>query len=118
MDIFPEEYELFWLFESEPEILDKEDNLPLYYKSHTYRLTRNNFSVRCSFLFSVGDFDLAIIHEGKAIIDLHLTRMVALRVSKGDGKEFLEIEFHHETTMKTLYLYLKPHIHISWSMEY
>ncbi|MCU0392355.1 MAG: hypothetical protein MUE81_14660 [Thermoflexibacter sp.] len=118
MDIFPEQYELIWLFESEPQLSDNDDSISIYYKPFTYQLTRNNFSICCTFLLSYGDLDLLISHEGNTIVDLHLTSAIAIRVRKDNGKELLEVDFRHETTMKTLYLYLKPHIYVSWCMEY
>ncbi len=90
---FPEEHELLWLFESEPELLDTEEGFPFFYNTSTYHIFRFGFEILCSFQPSYGDMDLTILQNGIKIIDFHITKIAGIYVRKEYGKEFLEVNF-------------------------
>ena len=116
--IFPEAYELLWLFESEPKLLDNSQDFPLYYNSITYHIQRFVYEIYCTFQPTHGDMDLTILQKGETIIDFHVTRIISVEVMKENDKEFLVVTFDEDTKMKPLSLYLKPFVKLSWSMDF
>jgi hypothetical protein len=116
MNPFPDEHELLWLFESEPELLDPEEDISWYYNTLTFRTTRGSDTITCTILPSHTDLEIWWERDGEEIVHLPVSRVAELFVRKEQDREYLEARFPEDMGLHPLRLTLKPFIRISWGV--
>lgn len=113
---FPENHELIWLFESEPEVLDPQE--PWIFNTITFRTQRKGLEVMCSVLPSYGDLSLRLFLQETEIVAVDLFSIRRISIRKEKGREALVAEFGEASDFKTFELQLKPHVHLSWGNKF
>ena len=107
----PDEHELVWLFEQEPEVLDPDS--PLFYNTLVFEVVRGTERLVCSISPSYGDVELHLTRDDQPTIDLALGHVKKLSVLKDNGGEALVLDFRLEG-IHQLRLWLKPQIRLRW----
>ncbi|WP_216323067.1 hypothetical protein [Deinococcus aestuarii] len=113
---FPENHELIWLFESEPEILNPQE--PWLFNTITFKTQRNGLEVVCSILPSYGDLSLRLSLQETEIVAVDFFRIRRSSIRNEKGCEALVVEFGEASDFKTFELQLKPHVHLSWGNHF
>ena len=107
----PDEHELIWLFEQEPEVQDPDS--PLYYNTLGFEVVRDTERLVCTVSPSYGDVELHLTRDGEPAVDLSLGHVERLSVLKENGGEALVLDFGLGGVHQ-LRLWLKPRIRLSW----
>jgi hypothetical protein len=111
----PEEHELLWLFEAEPELSD-----PSYgwvYNRLTFKTTRQDDELTCVIDAGYGIVEIDWNRSGKGVLDLVLDNVDKVRVHKDEREESMLVSFEPFMVCPRLRLQLKPFVYLSWPAE-
>ncbi len=117
MNPFPEEWELFALFETEPTVVDR--GVPWEYNTLIFETTRDQNHVRCEIEPGYEKLKLVWWNGSEERLTLQLNWVRGLRVVSGAGKDYLVATFR-DPHLLDLEFHLKPTICLRWgtSKEY
>ncbi|NNF59581.1 MAG: hypothetical protein HKN04_15200 [Rhodothermaceae bacterium] len=107
----PDEHELIWLFEQEPELLDS--GQPWAYNHLTFSVERNGERLVCMIAPGYGDVQVHLTRGDRSILDLVFGFVRKLEVQKEQGAEVLVVDFGLDQ-VNQLRVQTKPHFHVSW----
>jgi hypothetical protein len=108
----PEEHELLWLFETEPELFEPDE--PWCFNILTFSVARGPDELRCIITPYYGDLQIHWKQTSHKILDLSLSYVERLQVQKENGRELMVAEFDPSINFKPLELQLKPSVYLSW----
>jgi len=111
MNPFPDDWELLALFESEPQISDRD--VPWFYNCLTFETTRGTDHIRCKIEPGYEKFKLNWWQGRDERLTLELSWVRALRVVTGGGKDYLVLSFR-DPHLLDLEFHLKPTIRLRW----
>src|SRR5690348_12539032 len=114
MHLFPEEWELLWLFESEPTVLD--NGVPWQYNTLTFETRRGDEYLKCEIDPKCEIVRLYWSRKGVELLTLDLIFVRGLRVETGKGRDML-IAYFREPYLGHLELQMKPTISLRWRMD-
>ncbi len=114
MYTLPDETDLYWLFESDPDLFEKGQILA--YNILTYRTVRGEDEVVCSLSPAYGDVDVWWSRNGTELARVTLQGVSELRVVRFGKSEALEV-FSEITQVLPFRLQLKPIVHLSFGTE-
>ena len=107
----PDEHELIWLFEREPELMDP--GLPWAYNHLTFSVERDGERLVCMIAPAYGDVQVHLTRGDRSILDLVFGFVSKLAVRKERDAEALVVDFGIDR-VNQLRVQTKPHFHISW----
>lgn len=115
MDVLPSDFDLFWLFEVEPQIQGPPD-LPDAYKSRQYTTVRQNDTVEC--VMDLGDnrFDLRWSRDGVILVNVTLRDVIGYRVQKLKESQLLVV-ISRLSGVAPLLLQMRPTIQVTWETD-
>lgn len=113
--ILPEEHELLWLFEDEPELAYPDEGWT--YNILTFRTIRQDIELTCVFVADYGMVEINWKRNGKDVLNLVLDHVEKVRVFKDDREESMLLSFHTFMVCPRLRLQLKPFVYLSWPAE-
>ncbi|MEK4760365.1 hypothetical protein MHH85_08910 [Viridibacillus sp. FSL E2-0187] len=111
IETFPEMYELIDIFESIPEILDKD--LDWYYNESTLVLRRDNEILEVIIEPSINRLRINWRDEKRIRMELDLEEVAGLAITKNNGGESIQVSFN-DSLMKDLIVNTKPYISVVW----
>ncbi|WP_157448778.1 hypothetical protein [Deinococcus peraridilitoris] len=109
---FPENNELIWLFESEPEVFDPRNSWP--YDTLTFRTRRDDIDVLCEMKPYRGKIVIRLYVGEHEVVCLELYRVTGVFVNSELKQESLVVWFEKSKELQDLELVLKPQIKIKW----
>ncbi|QOV11856.1 hypothetical protein [Viridibacillus arvi] len=111
IETFPEMYELIDIFESIPEILDKD--LDWYYNESTFVLRRDNEILEVIIEPAINRLRLIWRDKKRIRMELDLEEVAGLVITKNNGEESIQVSFN-DSLMKDLIVKTKPYISVVW----
>ena len=111
MNPFPEEHELIWLFECEPEVTDK--GIPWAYNHLTFTTMREDCEVKCEIEPGYETVKLTWTRNNEEQVDLDFHWVKGLEVVKKNATEALVVYFRDDSPLKPVIIQLKPHVNVS-----
>lgn len=112
MDIFPEQYELISLFESEPVLTDA--NVPWPYNRLQFTRTIGESIVECIIEPGYETLKFRWLQRGTEVLNLDLRCVSGITVECKDGREALVVLFPEGWGALPIRIQLAPAIHVSW----
>ncbi len=112
MKIFPEQYELISLFESEPVLIDT--SAPWTYNRLEFTRTIGENRIECIIEPSDATLRIRWSQHGMLVIDLDLHKVHGLTVESVNGVDALIADFREGSGVSPLRVQLKPSIHVFW----
>ncbi|KOO51301.1 hypothetical protein [Viridibacillus arvi] len=111
IETFPEMYELIDIFESIPDILDKD--LDWYYNESTFVLRRDNEILEVIIEPAINRLRLIWRDKKRIRMELDLQEVAGLVITKNNGEESIKVSFN-DSLMKDLIVKTKPYISVVW----
>ncbi|MFE6169674.1 hypothetical protein ACFVP8_17650 [Viridibacillus arvi] len=111
IETFPKMYELIDIFESIPEILDKD--LDWYYNESTFVLRRDNEILEVIIEPAINRLRLIWKDEKRIRMKLDLEEIAGLTITKNNGEESIQVSFN-DSLMIDLIVKTKPYISVVW----
>lgn len=111
IELFPDDYELIDIFESEPIKLN--EDMPWYYNELRFVLKRNENDLEITISPSISEIKIRFHNEKYLIASLHLEDVKGLTIEKENHSESLRILFE-DSLVRDLIVTTKPYISISW----
>jgi hypothetical protein len=109
----PEPYELIELFESEPEVLDKDVD-GWYHNTITFTVNRDGDEIVCTISPAYSDLRIKWLQKKRDIVNLEINNIESLSVIREEGREILCAQFDESLSIRDLYIRIKPDFHILW----
>lgn len=107
----PDEHELIWLFEQEPELMDP--GLPWFYNHLTFSVERDGDRLVCIIAPAEGDVVVCLTCDGRPTLELVCGFVAKLSVHKEGDAEALIVEVGIDR-VNQLRVQTKPHFRIRW----
>lgn len=110
MNPFPEEYELISLFESEPELLDRD--IPWFYNTLRFNIQRESDHLSCTISPAYRSFSIELTINERKVYSLGFSHVEGLNIEKDKDVERLIVEMNDESAFVTLIIQTRPLIRI------
>ena len=112
MNIFPDQYELISLFESEPVLADAK--VPWSYNRLRFTRTIGDSTVECIIEPGYETMKFRWVQGDTKVLDLDLHAVSGITVECEGGREALVAHFREGRGVSPVRIQLAPAVHVSW----
>ncbi len=112
---FPDEPDLIRFFESQPRVA--EEGREWIFNTLVFSLRRDVLELQCTMRPSYGDFELAILQDGRLLSELKSAEVRECKLHFEGDKEYMILRFPEARSLRECVVWGRPFIGVRFGMQ-